>query len=170
VVRRIFVGGILKEVNETCREHCLKVLRCIVAHYELRTLLSQDFAVGIIGGGKHGKSTLCQKLFGFDSNPSGSERTVDMYDYRVSERFHVIDFPHLTSHIDSLRACFKCNYTLVNAIIVVLDALQQGDDAHSEKYVVDTIKKFKKGGVEVLFCFNKADKLATKKKFDGKCR
>ncbi|CAM4803550.1 unnamed protein product [Rotaria magnacalcarata] len=156
-----FVNRILQEIDKSSKKHCLEVLKCIVAYYELRMLLSKDIAVGIIGTGKTGKSKLIQTTFGFDTCPSSNIRTLDFHRYRVSDQFSVIDFPRLTSAINSMRACFGCNHTLVNCIIVILDALQQGDDNKTERYVIDKIKKIKKQGVEILFYFNHADKLVT---------
>ncbi|CAF4234581.1 unnamed protein product, partial [Rotaria magnacalcarata] len=120
-----FVNRILQEIDKSSKKHCLEVLKCIVAYYELRMLLSKDIAVGIIGTGKTGKSKLIQTTFGFDTCPSSNIRTLDFHRYRVSDQFSVIDFPRLTSAINSMRACFGCNHTLVNCIIVILDALQQ---------------------------------------------
>ncbi|CAF4100243.1 unnamed protein product [Rotaria magnacalcarata] len=157
-ISKIFNSNFGNKTDETIMQNWSK---CIVAYYELRMLLSKDIAVGIIGTGKTGKSKLIQTTFGFDTCPSSNIRTLDFHRYRVSDQFSVIDFPHLTSAINSIRAFFGCNHTLVNGIIVILDALQQGDDNKTERYVIDKIKKIKKQGVEILFCFNHADKLVT---------
>ncbi|CAF3338159.1 unnamed protein product [Rotaria socialis] len=130
----------------------------------MRTLLSQDFALGVIGPGKSGKSTLVRELFGFDTNQDKEKRTEDLHSYRVNDDFRVVDFPHMTAVFDSVRNCFTCNHALVNAVVVVLNAEQGGNDKDGEGYVIAKVKELAKKGVHVLYCFNQCDKLALKHK------
>jgi GTP-binding protein EngB required for normal cell division len=162
--KNIFPGGVLNELqNRENQDCCLSIMKCIDANFQMRKLLSKDFALGVIGPGKSGKSTLLQNMFGFDTKPHKEDRTLDLRSYRVNEDFRVVDFPHMTSVFDYVKNCFTCNHTLVNAIIVVLNAEQGGNDSKGEGYVVNEVKKLTKKGVDVLFCFNQCDKLALKK-------
>ncbi len=103
---------------------------------------------------------ILQNMFGFNTNPDKEIRTKDLGNYRVNDQFRVVDFPHMTAVSDYIRNCFTCNHTLVNAIIVVLNAEQGGNDMDGEGSVVDKVKELTKKGVDILFCFNRCDKLA----------
>jgi GTP-binding protein EngB required for normal cell division len=161
--KNIFPNGVLNKLQSLDQQrHCLSIMKCIDANFQMRKLLSKDFALGVIGPGKSGKSTILQNMFGFNTNPDKEIRTEDLHCYRVNEDFRVIDFPHMTSVFDDVKNCFTCNHNLVNVIIVVLNAEQGGNDIQGEGYVVNEVKKLVKKGVNVLFCFNQCDKLAVK--------
>ncbi len=53
-------------------------MKCIDANFQIRKLLSQDFALGVIGPGKSGKLTLLQNMFEFNTNPDKEIRTEDL--------------------------------------------------------------------------------------------
>ncbi len=156
------VRNLIDSPKNSVIPYWLNLLKCVDAHHQLRNLLSQDFAVGVVGGGKTGKSQLIARLFGFPTQPDLNVRTMKMTSYRVSDHFRVIDFPHMNSSIDALKRCFTCHHTLVNAIIVILNGEQRGDDAQTEGYVVEIVKNLaaESDGVKVLFCFNRCDRLA----------
>jgi GTP-binding protein EngB required for normal cell division/gas vesicle protein len=147
------------------RTYCITLIKCIDAHFQMRQLLSEDFAVGVVGSGRTGKSKLIQELFNFNTK-SGKERTVDIHSYRVSDEFRIVDFPHSTSTKDPLRSCYLCNHTLVNAVIVVLDARKLGDES-GEKDVIKMVKLLANEGVNVLYCFNITDELIKDRKEDN---
>ncbi|CAF1234651.1 unnamed protein product [Didymodactylos carnosus] len=156
-----FPCGVLKELNTyEKRKHCLTIVKCINANFQMRTLLTQDFAVGVVGPGKTGKSKLVKGMFGFDTNPDKNVRTTDLCSYRVTDEFRIVDFPHLTAVVDAVKNCFICNHTLVNAIIVVLNSEQGGNDRDGEGSVIETVKVLAKEGVDVLYIFNRCDKIA----------
>ena len=163
--KTLFPVGLLNKIQDRQKQqHCMSILKCIDANFQMRTFLSQDFALGVIGPGKSGKSTLINQMFGFDTNPDKEIRTEDLTSYRVNDHFRVVDFPHMTSVFDSVRNCFICNHNLVNAIIVILNAEQGGNDLSGEGDVVAKVKQLTKKGIHVLYCFNQCDKLALKRK------
>ena len=146
------------------RMFCIRLIKCVDAHFQMRQLLSQEFAVGVVGPGRTGKSKLIQQMFNFNTK-AGQERTVDMHSYRVSDQFRIVDFPHSTSTKDPLRSSYLCHHTLVNAVIVVLDARKLGDES-SEKCIIEMVKSLAKDGVDVLYCFNITDELIKDRKGD----
>ncbi|CAF4395228.1 unnamed protein product [Rotaria sp. Silwood2] len=154
--------NLISSTDQAVIQCMLNLVKCVDAHYQLRKLLSEDFAVGIVGGGKTGKSQLIARMFGFPTHPDLNERTLKMTSYRISKEFRIVDFPHMNSSIDVVKRCFTCHHNMVNAIIVVLNAEQRGDDAQTEGHVVKTVKRLtaEPNGVDVLFCFNRCDRLA----------
>jgi hypothetical protein len=156
----LFPSGSLRILKKSERKHAILVLETISDHFEMRQLLARDVAVGVVGPGKTGKSTLLQAMFGCETNPDPLIRTLDLATYRVHDRLLLVDFPHMTSELERLRFCYRANHSLVHAIVVVLSASQGGDDAFGElRCVVDTAKRFAKTGTRVLYCFNAADRL-----------
>jgi hypothetical protein len=112
--------------------------------------------VGVMGIGKVGKSMLIYKMFGFPTR-SGAERTTEIKAYCVSDHFQMLYLPYLTSTYDNLKRCFAHSYTMMNGIIVVLDAQQQGDDDQGEGHALRTVHQLSMEGVDILYCFNKSD-------------
>eukprot|EP00457_Paulinella_chromatophora_P000951 gb/GEZN01000953.1/.p1 GENE.gb/GEZN01000953.1/~~gb/GEZN01000953.1/.p1 ORF type:complete len:1091 (+),score=89.84 gb/GEZN01000953.1/:144-3416(+) len=154
-----FPCGSLNIVAKCQRRYCIRVLKNIHGHHQLREILSQDVGLGVIGTGKTGKSTFLATMFGCDSNPHADERTKDLCTFRIHERFYAVDFPHMTSAIDQLRLCYRANHSLVHLLVVVLTASQGGDCKTGEQMVVDVAKRFAKAGTRVLYCFNAADRI-----------
>jgi len=147
------------------RERTLRALECISRLCRMRTLLGEELAIGVVGAGKVGKSSAVRSLFGFDSHPSNHVRTTDLKAFPVTglqRRFAVFDFPHVTSQIESVRHCLMCNHSLVHGVLVVLDALQSGDDVTEKERVLQLVKSLENEGVAALYCFNRADKLIQK--------
>jgi GTP-binding protein EngB required for normal cell division len=161
--KTIFPDLLSKFKDREKQNHCLSIMKCIDANFQMRKLLSKDFTLGVVGHGKNGKSTILKNMFGFNTNPDKEIRTEDLHSYRVNDEFRVVDFPHMTSVFDYVTNCFTCNHTPVNAVIVVLNAELSGNDIICEEYVVNKVKHLAKKGVHVLFCFNQCDKLALKK-------
>src|SRR5690606_2803249 len=150
---KYFPNAPLAFVKDDTREQTLKVLRTLWDHYRLRVLLFSDISIGVVGTGKAGKSTIINKLFGFNTHPSSIKRTEDMKPYYPIERFHIIDFPHLNSTREKLKACFQANHQLVDAVIVVFEALQHGDTTDSKR-VISLLNKLK---IPYIALFNKAE-------------
>ncbi|CAF3358082.1 unnamed protein product [Rotaria socialis] len=103
-------------------------------------------------------STFVESSMTHEYEPNFEERTVDINSYRVSGEFRIIDFPPLISTNDLLISAHRSNCILINAIIVVLDATAEAD-SDAERTVINIVKLLSEKGVDVLYCFNKADKL-----------
>eukprot|EP00808_Paulinella_micropora_P003226 g63210.t1 len=154
-----FPCGSLSLVSRVNRDHCIRVLETIHAHYRMREILSQDVGLGVVGGGKTGKSTFLESMFGCKTNPHPKDRTLDLRTFRIHDNFFVVDFPHMNSAMEKLKECYSANHSLVHLIVVVLSASQGGDDDLCEGHVVEVSKRFAELGTEVLYCFNGADRL-----------
>jgi len=155
--QKYFPCGSLSIVSANDREYCIRVLETISDNLQLRELLAADVGLGVVGPGKSGKSTLLNVMLQCGSNPDPVVRTTDLKAFRIHPRFYAVDFPHMTASLDSLKLCYSANHSLVHCVVVVLSALQGGDDAEGEKRVVDTVKRFAVEGMKVLYCFNGAD-------------
>lgn len=156
------MSKLISSTQKPVIQYWLNLVKCVDAHYRLSKLLPEDFAVGVVGGGKTDKSQLFTRMFGFATQPDLNLRTEEMASYRISNQFRVVDFPHMNSSIDALKRYFTCHHTMVNAIIVVLNGEQRGDDVQTEGYVIETVKKLaaEPDGVDILFCLNRDDRLA----------
>jgi hypothetical protein len=74
----------------------------------------------------------------------------------------MLDLPHLTSTYDKLKRCFAHSYTMMNGIILVLDAQQQGDDDQGKGHALRTVHQLSMDGVDILVRdFEEGDKSAS---------
>jgi GTP-binding protein EngB required for normal cell division len=155
-----FPKGALYYVKETSKQDVLNSIKGVMKNYELRKILSHDLTIGVVGTGNAGKSTLVQKLFGLDTNPGLNQRTESIKPYELQESIHVIDFPHLTSTIQSIRPNFISLCANLDIIIVVLDGTQVLD-SNCDAYVVSLFKEIQKSGncAKWLFCYNSYDRV-----------
>ena len=77
--KNIFPGDVLNNLlNREKQLYSLSIIKCINANFQIRRLLSEDFAVRVNGPEKIRKSTFLQNMFGFNTYPDKEDRTKDL--------------------------------------------------------------------------------------------
>jgi GTP-binding protein EngB required for normal cell division len=139
------------------RVEAIKIMKTICLQYQIRKELMESVAVGVVGEGNAGKSTLSYLLFECGSIDKCGilQRTLDIQLYYRTSIFHLIDFPHLDSAFTSIQSTFAANHKLVDALVFVINVRSEG----STSIAVNMMKLVQQVKVPYLVCFTHADEL-----------
>lgn len=116
----------------------------------------EDFAIGVMGTMKTGKSTLLN-CYGFNSEPHEQNHTLDIKPHYFDDvnAFHFVDFPGKDDINEVTAAAFSSLYNSCDAFIFVLELEKKDSET-----IVNMVKTVNKLGRPVLLCLNKADIVA----------
>ena len=135
----------------------IRTIDAISIVHQLRNTLVDTCFVGVVGLQNCGKSSLINRIWNVGAESGHTEKTTMPNVYRITDKFHVVDYPGSQS-IDDHAATFAQSGIMNNLIIVILRYDGQVNKALLEEVQTAlSIVKMSNGSGHVMFCINKAD-------------
>jgi len=114
-----FNGSGIEKSTENSKFELLKRIDCIEIVHKIRNILATQCFIGLVGLQDSGKTTLLNKVWGFQGSTGLFTHTEVPVMHQISNKVHIIDFPGSNSldyHAKTFSICGAMN----NMIIVIV--------------------------------------------------